>query len=133
MVLADVLRARKRIRSYVRRTRLEADGPRDVSKLVTASAGNHGRALAAAAESFKLPVVVFTPKDAPGTKLAAIRRHGAELRAEGSDYDDAERRAKQYAAETKGTFISPYNDADVIAGAGTVALEILEDAPDVDT
>src|SRR2546422_877063 len=61
------------------------------SRLVTASAGNHGRALAAAAEVFKLPVVVFTPRDAPHAKVAAISRHGAELRAEGRDYDDAER------------------------------------------
>ena len=53
-------------------------------KLVTASAGNHGRALASAAQVFQLPLVVFTPDDAPQTKLAAIRRHGAELRAEGS-------------------------------------------------
>ena len=55
--------------------------------LVTASAGNHGRALAVAAETFKLPLTVFTPIDAPATKLEAIRRHGATLRAEGRDYD----------------------------------------------
>jgi threonine dehydratase len=113
--------------------RLERDGSTSHSKLVTASAGNHGRALAAAAETFHLPLVVFTPANAPQAKLAAIRRHGAELRADGRDYDDAERRAKEFAAETGATFISPYNDADVIAGAATVAVEILEDVPDVDT
>ena len=48
-------------------------------RLVTASAGNHGRALAAAAETFGISLVVFTPTDAPETKLAAIRRHGADL------------------------------------------------------
>src|SRR3954462_1987530 len=57
-------------------------------RLVTASAGNHGRALAAAAEAFGLPVTVFTPKEAPQVKLAAIRRHGADLRHEARDYDD---------------------------------------------
>jgi len=98
-------------------------------RLVTASAGNHGRALAAAAEAFKLPLVVFTPVDAPRTKLDAIRRHGAELRAEGRDYDDAERRAKAFAADTGAEFVSPYNDRDVIAGASTIALEIFEDRP----
>jgi len=113
--------------------RLERDGSTSLSTLVTASAGNHGRALAAAAETFHLPLVVFTPADAPDAKLAAIRRHGADLRADGRDYDDAERRAKKYAAESGATFISPYNDADVIAGAATVCVEILEDAPDVDT
>ena len=113
--------------------RLERGGISDRSRLVTASAGNHGCGLAAAAEAFRLPLVVFTPADAPHTKLSAIRRHGAELRAEGRDYDHAEILAKTYARETGAAFISPYNDADVIAGAGTVALEILEDMPDVDT
>ena len=101
------------------------------ARLVTASAGNHGRALAAAAELFRLPLVVFTPVDAPHSKVAAIRRHGAELRAEGRDYDDAERLAKAFAAETGAEFISPYNDADVIAGAATIALEIAEDDGDI--
>ena len=101
--------------------------------LVTASAGNHGRALAAAAETFGLPLVVFTPADAPATKLAAIRRHGAELRAAARDYDEAEREAKVFATETGGEFVSAYSDPDVIAGAATIALEVFEDAPDTDT
>jgi len=99
-------------------------------RLVTASAGNHGRALAAAAQTFGLTVTVFTPADAPQVKLAAIRRHGADLRPDARDYDEAERQAKAFAQESGADFISPYNDADVIAGAATVALEILEDAPD---
>jgi len=102
-------------------------------RLVTASAGNHGRALAAAAETFHLPLVVFTPADAPQSKLGAIRRHGADLRAVGRDYDDAERMAKAFARETGAEFISPYNDRDVVAGAATIALELFEDAPDLDT
>jgi threonine dehydratase len=101
--------------------------------LVTASAGNHGRALAMAAERFAMPLLVFTPRDAPRTKIDAIRRHGATLRADARDYDEAERRAKTYAAENAAIFISPYNDADVIAGAGTTALELLEDQADCDT
>src|SRR5437588_319011 len=60
----------------------------------------------------------------------AIRRHGAELRAEARDYDEAERLAKAFAAQSGATFISAYNDADVIAGAATTALEIMGDAPD---
>ena len=100
--------------------------------LVTASAGNHGRSLAAAAEAIGLPLVVFTPGDAPQTKTAAIQRHGATLRADGRDYDHAELLAKQFAAETGAAFISPYNDVDVISGAATVALELFEDAPDTD-
>ena len=172
MNLLEVMRARRRIAPYVRRTLLirsawlsERSGA-EVSlkleslqisnsfksrgafnaviarleradtapaQLVTASAGNHGRALAAAAQAFGLPLVVFTPSDAPKTKLDAICHHGAVLRAEGRDYDDAERMAKAFAAGTGAEFISPYNDADVIAGAATIALEIFEDAPGTDT
>jgi threonine dehydratase len=169
--LVDVLRARRRIAPYIRRTplvrsawlsersradvrlkleslqlansfksrgafnaviaRLERAGA--PSRLVTASAGNHGRALAAAAETFELPLVVFTPANAPATKLDAIRRHGATLRAEASDYDEAERQAKAFAAAEGAEFISPYNDEDVIAGAATIAAEIFEEVPETDT
>ena len=171
--MIDVLRARKRIAPYIRRTplvesqwlsdlsgaevslkleslqasnsfkrrgafnaviaRLERGEISDTTTLVTASAGSHGRGLAAAAEAFHLPLTVFTPIDAPEAKTSAIRRHGATLRSEGRDYDHAELLAKAFAAETGAAFISPYNDADVIAGAGTVALEIFEDAPETDT
>jgi len=103
------------------------------AQLVTASAGNHGRALAAAAEIFKIPLIVFTPVDAPQAKLIAIRRHGAELRAVGRDYDEAEKIAKTFAKDTGAEFISPYSDADVIAGAGTIALELFEEKPALDT
>src|SRR5262252_3969077 len=169
--MIEILRARRRIAPYVRRTplvysdwlsehasarvslkletlqlsnsfksrgafnaviaRLERPGGTP-SQLVTASAGNHGRALAAAAKAFHLPLVVFTPSDAPKAKLDAIRRDGADLRPDGLDYDEAERMAKAYATQHGAEFISPYNDADVIAGAGTVALEMLEDDPHLD-
>ena len=112
--------------------RLERSGGAP-AQLVTASAGNHGRALAAAASTFHLPLVVFTPADAPQSKLAAIRRDGADLRPDGRDYDEAERMAKAFAKQTGAEFISPYSDADVIAGAATVALEMFEDDPDLDT
>jgi len=103
------------------------------ARIVTASAGNHGRALAAAAKTFNLPLVVFTPHDAPASKLDAIRRDGADLRPDGRDYDEAERMAKAFARETGAEFISPYSDADVIAGAATVAVEMFEDDPAIDT
>jgi threonine dehydratase len=99
---------------------------------VTASAGNHGRAMAYAGQRLGVSVTVFTPKSAPATKRLAIRRLGADLRDHHDDYDAAEAAAREHAASTGRPFISPYNHPDVIAGAGTVALEILEEAPHVD-
>jgi threonine dehydratase len=99
------------------------------SAIVTASAGNHGRALALAAEHIGIPLTVFVPEQAPRAKTSAIERHGATLRRE-RDYDAAEAAAREFAQRDGATYISPYNDADVIAGAGTVAIEIFEDLPD---
>jgi threonine dehydratase len=101
--------------------------------IVTASAGNHGRALACAAERLGLDLVVFTPASAPRAKLDHIRRHGAVLRAEAATYEDTERLAKAFAESEGATYISPYSHPDVIAGAGTVAIEILEEWPAVET
>lgn len=100
--------------------------------IVTASAGNHGRALAYAAERLGLDAVVFTPASAPDTKKVAIRRHGADLRDDAPDYDAAEQRAREYAEAHGAVYISPYNHPDVIAGAGTIALEILDAEPRID-
>ena len=99
--------------------------------LVTASAGNHGRALAWAVGAGGMHLTVYAPSDAPKTKLEAIRVSGATL-VTCASYDDAEARAKAHAAEKSAVYISPYSHPDVIAGAGTVGLEILEDWPDVD-
>ncbi|HJO36986.1 MAG: threonine/serine dehydratase [Vicinamibacterales bacterium] len=99
-------------------------------RVVTASAGNHGRAMAWAAEHLGVALTVFTSREAPRTKRDAIRRHGADLEDTAPTYDDAERLAKTFARETNATFISPYNHADVIAGAGTIGLELVEDAPE---
>jgi threonine dehydratase len=101
------------------------------AQLVTASAGNHGRALAYAADVFSLPLTVFIAEDAPRAKIEAIRRSGADLRP-CTNYDEAERQAKAFAAESGATFISPYSHPDVIAGAGTIGLELLEQQPLLD-
>jgi len=97
--------------------------------IVTASAGNHGRAMALAAEQLGLRCVVFTPKNAPDAKQNAIRHHGATLNSECDDYDAAEQQARAFAEREGGVYVSPYNHADVIAGAGTVALEVVEAMP----
>ncbi|MGE5199852.1 MAG: threonine ammonia-lyase [Rhodospirillaceae bacterium] len=99
--------------------------------IVTASAGNHGRAMAFAAERLGLGLVVFTPKSAPRAKLDHIAAHGADLRP-APTYEESERMAKAFAAETGAAYISPYSHPDVMAGAATVAMEIIEDWPEVD-
>jgi threonine dehydratase len=104
---------------------------RGEARLVTASAGNHGRAMAHAARELGLSLVVFVAADAPKAKIDAIRAAGADLRL-CRDYDEAEAQAKAWAASGGGAFISPYSHPDVIAGAGTVALELLEDAASLD-
>jgi threonine dehydratase len=98
-------------------------------EIVTASAGNHGRAMALVSERLGLRTTVFTPRSAPETKKTAIRQHGVHLNDESPDYDGAERAAKQLAAERGAEYVSPYNHPDVIAGAGTTALEILAALP----
>ena len=104
----------------------------DPRPIVTASAGNHGRAMAHAAKAVGRPLRVYIAAGAPRVKIEAIRNAGAEL-VECADYDEAERMAKEHGARGDAVFISPYAHPDVIAGAGTVALEIIADDPNVDT
>jgi threonine dehydratase len=100
--------------------------------LVTASAGNHGQALAYAARMAGLQLTVYVPETAPRAKQDTIGRVGAELIG-CADYDEAELRAKEHAATGSAAFISPYSHPDVIAGAATIGLEIAEQEPAVDT
>ena len=104
------------------------DGPRSV---VTASAGNHGVAVAWAARRFGMRARVHVPASAPAAKRHALRRLGAEV-VEAPDYDAAESRARDEAAATGETYLSPYDNDDVIAGAGTIAVEMLRDRPQLD-
>jgi threonine dehydratase len=108
-----------------------AEQRRQSPRLVTASAGNHGQALAYAARISGLQLTVYVPDGAPRAKKDAIRRMGGEL-ITCADYDEAELRAKQHAATGAASFISPYSHPDVIAGAGTIGLEIAEQDPTVD-
>lgn len=101
------------------------------ARAVTASAGNHGRAMALAAKELGVELTVFAPRTAPGAKLDPIRRHGARLEL-CETYDEAEQRAMAFARDRDLPYISPYNHRDVIAGAGTIGLEIIEDLPQVD-
>jgi len=101
--------------------------------VLTVSAGNHGLAVAHCAEALALDATIVVPRSASRAKVEAIRRYPVTLIERGASYDEAEREARAMERETGKTFVSPYNDEEVIAGQGTIALEILEDAPDTDT
>ena len=103
-----------------------------VHGFVTASAGNHGAALAYAARAARRPVTVFASRHAAATKLEKIRALGATLIATCRNYDEAEDAAVAHAARTGTIYVSPYNDADVICGQGTLALEAVDDVPACD-
>lgn len=100
--------------------------------LLTVSAGNHGLAVAHCCEALGLDATIVVPESASRAKVDAIKRHRVTLVERGASYDDAERAARLMEQESGATFVSPYNDREVIAGQGTVALEMLEDAPGLD-
>lgn len=91
---------------------------------VTASSGNHGAAVAYAMERLAVEGVVFVPEQTSSTKVDAIRRAGADVRFFGTDGLDTELHARAYAAEHGMHYLSPYNDAEVIAGQGSCGVEI---------
>jgi threonine dehydratase len=100
--------------------------------IITASAGNHGQAVAYAAEKLGFYARVVVPIHTPKVKIDGIKKYGADLVLFGENYDEAERKAKKLAREDGCAYISPYNDELIIAGHGTIGLEILESLPDVD-
>jgi len=101
--------------------------------VVTASAGNHAQGVAYAAAIAGAPVTVVIPAFASFSKVAATIGYGAEVVLEGRDYSEAYARAVAFAAERHASFVHAFDDPDVIAGQGTLGLEILEQLPDVDT
>src|SRR5439155_5388605 len=101
--------------------------------VVTASAGNHGQGVAFAAQLVGAPATVVLPQGVPLAKLTAIQRSGAETVLADGGYDEAHAVALEIARERGRTYVHAFDDDDVIAGQGTVALELLEDADDLDT
>lgn len=100
--------------------------------VLTVSAGNHGLAVAHCCEVLQLDATIVVPESASRAKVASIRRYPVTLIERGATYDDAERAAREMERESGVTFVSPYNDREVIAGQGTIGPEILEDSPDLD-
>lgn len=100
--------------------------------VVTASTGNHGAAVAYALRALGAKATVFVPESASATKLAAIERLGSVIRRHGADSGDTEVFARAQAEKTGATFISPYNDPQVVGGQGTVAVELLRQTKPID-
>jgi len=101
--------------------------------IITASAGNHGQAVAFAAQKLNYYARVVVPRTTPKIKIDGIRKYGADLVLFGKNYDEAEHEAKELARKDGCAYISPYNDELIIAGHGTIGLEIIEALPNVDT
>lgn len=101
--------------------------------IITASGGNHGVAVAYAGWTAQVPTTVYLPRTVPPIKIEKLRRWGADVVLEGEVFDDANRLALEVAERENLTYIHPFADERVIAGQGTIALEIFEDFRDVDT
>ena len=103
------------------------------SKIVTASAGNHGQAVALCSEKLGIKAKIVVPETTPKVKINKIKQYNQELILHGSIYDEAEDYAKEIAQKEGLDYISPYNDPQVIGGQGTIALEILAQNSDIDS
>ena len=101
--------------------------------VIASSAGNHAQGVALAAKAFGVPATIVMPAGAPLSKVKATRELGANVVLHGTVYDDAYAEACRLQKETGATFIHPFDDPMVIAGQGTIGLEIMDDLPDVNT
>lgn len=100
--------------------------------LISSSAGNHAQGVALAAQKLGVSAVIVMPKTTPLIKIEATRRYGAEVILAGDFYDEAYAEARRLEKEKGYVFIHPFDDEDVMAGQGTIGLEILEDLKNVD-
>lgn len=100
--------------------------------VVAASAGNHAQGVAYSAQHFGIRAVIVMPDSTPLTKINGVRHFGAEVILAGTNYDEAYAYATTYGKENGLVFVHPFEDEEVIAGQGTIALEILEEADDLD-
>lgn len=113
--------------------KLAALGEQAKKGVVAGSAGNHAQGLALAAATYGVKCEIFVPKGASLTKIAACRHYGATVLEGGENVEVAVRSAMDRAEETGMAFCHPYDDVDVVAGQGTLGLELLEDIDDLDT
>ncbi len=101
--------------------------------VIAASAGNHAQAVAYHAKRLGIPATIVMPATTPTVKVTQTAGHGATVVLHGDMFDDAYAKARELALEKGFVFVHPFDDAQIIAGAGTVAIEMLEEAPGLDT
>ncbi|GAA0723711.1 threonine dehydratase [Halorubrum trapanicum] len=121
-----------KIRGAMNRIETLSDAEREAG-VVTASAGNHAQGVALAASRAGVDATVVMPKFAPVSKVKATRGYGASVRLEGVDYDEAQAYAHQLEREEDRTYVHAFDDPVVMAGQGTLGLEIVDDCPELDT
>jgi threonine dehydratase len=121
-----------KIRGAVNRIATLDDAER-AAGVVAASAGNHGQAVAWAARQAGIPATVYMPEDAPMAKVEATVNYGANVELSGEGFEEALAAAQEHAETTGATFVHAFEDERVIAGQGTIGLEIAEQLPDLDT
>jgi len=100
--------------------------------VVASSAGNHAQGVAFAAKHFGIPATIIMPDSTPLTKVTGVKELGAEVILHGANYDEAYAYAQTYGREKQLNFVHPFEDTEVIAGQGTIALEMLEEVEDLD-
>ncbi|ELY52938.1 threonine ammonia-lyase [Natronolimnohabitans innermongolicus] len=121
-----------KIRGATNRIATLSDEQKDAG-VVTASAGNHAQGVALAATRSGVDSKIVMPKHAPISKVKATRNYGAEVVLEGRDYDEAAEHAHELERDEDRTYVHAFDDEYVMAGQGTIGLEILDDCPDVET
>ena len=112
---------------------LQLDKAAKEKGVIAASAGNHAQGLAYHGRRLGVPVTIVMPVTTPTVKVTQTQGHGAKVVLHGEKFDDASTYARQLAKEDGLTFVHPFDEPDIMAGQGTVALEMLEDAPEIDT
>ena len=121
-----------KIRGAMNRIATLSESEREAG-VVTASAGNHAQGVALAADRAGVDATVVMPKFAPVSKVKATRGYGASVRLEGVDYDEAQAYAHELERQEDRTYVHAFDDPVVMAGQGTLGLEIVDDCPDLDT
>ena len=112
---------------------LQLDAESRKRGVIAASAGNHAQGVAYHAARLGIPVTIVMPLHTPSVKVSQTEGHGARIILHGEQVDDALAHARELAAGQGLTIVHPFNDPAIIAGQGTVAIEMLEDVPEIDT